>query len=203
MVKDHLSRQWIRRHVRDPFVKKAHKCGYRARSAFKLLEIQEQYQCIKPGMHVLELGCAPGGWTQVIVECLQGRGSVTAIDYVEMCPMAGANILQYDVSSEALLRLLQQQYPPFDLILSDMAPSFSGQKMTDRCKMEALLESALFLAYAILKKGGNFLVKSFHDIEMIKELRRCFDQVNYVKPRASRLSSREIYILAKKFSWES
>lgn len=202
MPKSKSSKRWLREHFQDKYVKQAQKGGYRARSAFKLLEIQQKDHLIKPGMVVVDLGAAPGGWSQVVAELLKGKGSVFALDILPMEPLRGVEFIQGDFREEKVMQgLLQRmQQNKADLVLSDMAPNISGIVISDQARAMYLAELALDFAKLVLKPGGNFLVKVFQGAdfeEFLKNMRACFTKVVTRKPQASRGRSKEIYLLGK------
>jgi 23S rRNA (uridine2552-2'-O)-methyltransferase len=202
MTKSKSSKRWLREHFRDKYVKQAQKGGYRARSAFKLLEIQQKDHLIKPGMVVVDLGAAPGGWSQVVVELLKGKGKVFALDILPMEPIVGVEFIQGDFREEKVIQRLldSMQMQKADLVLSDMAPNISGINVADQARAMYLAEVALDFAKVVLKPGGNFLVKVFQGAdfeEFLKNMRACFTKVVTRKPQASRGRSKEVYLLGK------
>lgn len=204
MAKSKSSKRWLREHFQDKYVRKAQKGGYRARSAFKLLEIQQKDNLIKPSMIVVDLGAAPGGWSQVVVELLKGKGAVFALDILPMEPIAGVFFLQGDFSEEKVTQELLQKMrlQKADLVLSDMAPNISGINVADQARAMYLAELALDFAKEVLKPGGNFLVKVFQGAdfeEFLKNMRKSFAKVITRKPKASRGRSKEIYLLGKDY----
>lgn len=195
----------------DPFVKKAAKEGYRARAAYKLLEIQEKDRILRKGMSVVDLGAAPGSWSQVASHCVGETGCVYALDLLPLVPIVGVSFLQGDFTDETVLDafflLLQDsgEQKKVDAVISDMAPNMSGHKTVDQLAMMLLLELAFDFAQKTLKKGGVFLTKAFHGKgydQFLKSLRPCFDSIVIRKPTASRARSREVYIVAKGFVGE-
>ncbi|MDF1797368.1 MAG: RlmE family RNA methyltransferase [Coxiellaceae bacterium] len=198
------NKNWIKRHVSDPYVKRSQEDGYPSRAAYKLTELDNKYHFIKPGMTVIDLGAAPGGWSKVAKERVGDKGRVVALDLLEMDPSVGVEFLQGDFTeNEVLDQLLQLiDCPHVDLVISDMAPNLSGNKGIDQPRAIHLVELALDLAQQILKPGGTFLFKIFHgeglDV-LVKQLRGHFKLVKYCKPNASRAKSSEIFILATDF----
>jgi 23S rRNA (uridine2552-2'-O)-methyltransferase len=195
------SSQWLRRHLNDPYVQQATKQGFRCRSAFKLQELNQKFQFIQAGMTVLDLGCAPGGWSQVAVACtqsdLQGSlGQVIGIDLLPTDALEGVTFLQGDVREDGALAFLKPY--TFDVILSDMAPSLTGNAGTDRTQMEVLMEMVWQIAVDQLKPGGAMALKAYHGL-LIDQLRPYFDKIRYMKPSSSRSASREIYLVALGF----
>lgn len=196
------SGRWLREHHEDPYVLEARRLGYRSRAAFKLLELQERYQVIPRGGRVVDLGAAPGGWTQVAVAAAGPQGRVVALDLLPMPAVAGAEFLQGDFLDDAvvarLLALLQGARA--DLLLSDMAPNMSGFKTADQLRGELLAESAFAFAAQALAPGGTLVVKVFQGPgfdDMVKQARRLFAEVRVVKPQASRDRSAEHYLLGR------
>ena len=203
------SRKWLERQKKDVYVQKAKQAGYRSRAAFKLIEIQEKHRVINPGMRVLELGSAPGSWTELMVQWVKSKGAVFAVDLLDMAPINGVEFCQCDIETEEFLNWCNQHKADgFDMIVSDMAPNMSGHQMTDQLRSARLVEWVLETADSNLKAGGSVLVKVFHGSEfnqILKELRLAFKQVKVIKPEASRRASGEVYLLAvgKKASGDS
>ena len=201
MKKSHSSKQWLRRHVNDPYVQRSKKEGYRSRSAYKLLEIDERDKLLGPGQVVVDLGSAPGGWSQVAVR-KAGEGRVFAVDLLEMEPIPGVSFVRADFTRPKGLRAVEAALARrrVDVVLSDMAPNMTGIDVTDQARAMALAESALDFARLHLKPGGALLVKVFQGAghgEYIKMLRTAFDKVLVRKPESSRGESAEQYILAR------
>ncbi len=197
------SKAWLQEHVNDEFVKRAQRDGYRARAAYKLLEIDEKDQLIKPGMTVVDLGSAPGSWSQVAVQRLGGQGRVIALDILEMPPVPGVEFIQGDFREEEILRLLEKSLngKQVDLVIADMAPNISGISDVDQARAAYLTELALEFSRDWLKPGGNFLVKVFIGSgfdEIVLAMRESFDKVVTRKPKASRDRSSEVYLLGLK-----
>lgn len=196
------SRAWLRRHLTDPFVKAAKKQGYASRAAFKLLSIQEKDQLFKRGMTVIDLGAAPGGWSQVASQCVGEQGRVIAIDLLPMEVLAPhVTFIQGDFNESAVLDQLMTvlQNKKADVIISDMAPNLSGQRCIDLPRSIHLLELALDCAGKILKPGGVLLFKAFQGEGLeafLRSIKLAFTQVKYRKPNASRSESTEVYVLA-------
>jgi len=199
--KNKTSKQWMREHVNDPFVQMAQKEGYRSRAAYKLLEIDAKDCLFKPGMVVVDLGAAPGGWSQVAAAKVGRGGKVIALDVLAMDPLAGVNFIQGDFREDAVLERLQDmlQGKPVGLVISDMAPNISGVASADQARAMDLAELAMEFALEHLKPEGNFLVKVFQGTgfeSFYKLLRSRFTRVVSRKPKASRDRSSEIYLLA-------
>jgi 23S rRNA (uridine2552-2'-O)-methyltransferase len=194
------SKAWMQEHLNDPYVKLAQKDGYRARAAYKLMEIDDKDKLIRPGMTVVDLGSAPGSWSQVVVQRLKGQGKVIALDILDMSPIGGVTFLQGDFREESVLRLLEQTLNnvKVDLVIADMAPNISGVKDVDQAGAAYLTELALDFSQEWLKPSGNFLVKVFIGAgfeEILQNMRQMFDKVVTRKPKASRDRSSEVYLL--------
>jgi len=194
------SRDWLARQKKDPYVIKARQEGYRSRAAYKLIEIQERFHLVQKGMRVLELGAAPGSWTQLLAQWVGAPGEVFAVDILEMAEIPGVAFCQLDIESDAFTAWCAEiAEPGLDLVISDMAPNMSGNQVTDQLCSARLVELVIETASLYLKTGGNFLAKAFHGSEfnhLMKELRLCFKQVKVIKPDASRKASGEVYLLA-------
>jgi len=201
MARNKTSKAWMHEHVTDLYVQQAKRQGYRSRAAFKLKELARQDRLIRPGMTVVDLGAAPGGWSQVSAELVGPKGRVVAVDILEMAPIPGVEYIQGDFREDATLRALEGALGGrrVDLVVSDMAPNITGIGVTDQARAAYLVELALEFALKWLKPGGNLLVKTFQgaDFQALRErLRRHFSQVLTRKPEASRGRSSEIYLLA-------
>lgn len=194
------SRKWLERQKKDVYVQKAKDAGYRSRAAFKLIEIQEKYKIIGSGMRVLELGSAPGSWTELLAQWVNFKGAVFAVDLLDMAPIDDVRFYQCDIETEEFLDWCNQHKSDgFDVIVSDMAPNMSGHQMTDQLRSGRLVELVIETAESYLKIGGSVLVKVFHGSEfnqILKELRLTYKQVKVIKPEASRRASGEVYLLA-------
>jgi 23S rRNA (uridine2552-2'-O)-methyltransferase len=194
------SKAWMQEHLNDEFVKRAQKEGYRARAAYKLIEIDDKDKLIKPGMTIVDLGSTPGSWSQVAVQRLKGQGKVIALDILDMTGIAGVTFIQGDFREDAVLKQLEAAInnKPVDLVIADMAPNISGVKDVDLAGSAYLTELALDFCVAWLKPNGNFLVKVFIGAgfdDMVKTMRTQFDKVVTRKPKASRDRSSEVYLL--------
>lgn len=192
----------MQEHLNDHYVHLAQKEGYRSRAAYKLLEINDKDKLIQPGMVVVDLGSAPGSWSQVAAQKVGSRGEVFALDILEMAPMAGVTFLQGDFREQSVLRQFETLLAgrPVDLVISDLAPNIAGNAMMDMPRSLYLIELALDFAMHHLKPGGHYLVKAFQGSgypEYLALLKQCFDQVLTRKPKASRDRSNEIYLLGK------
>jgi 23S rRNA (uridine2552-2'-O)-methyltransferase len=202
MKKSHSSKQWLRRHVNDPYVQRSRKEGYRSRSAYKLTEIDDRDKLLRPGQVVVDLGAAPGGWSQVAAKRVGTGGKVLAIDLLEMEPVPGVEFVQGDFTKgsglKAIASLLGDRKA--DLVLSDMAPNMSGISVSDQARSMDLAELARDFALLHLQPEGVFLVKIFQGAgydEYLKSLRAAFLKVMVRKPDASRDESAEQYLLAR------
>jgi 23S rRNA (uridine2552-2'-O)-methyltransferase len=200
------SRRWLERHLNDPYVHRSKAEGFRARSAYKLIEIDDRYHLLKPGMKVIDLGAAPGGWCQVAagrVKSSDENPSVVGIDYLGMDPVPGATVLELDfLDDSAPARLIEALGGPPDIVLSDMAAPTTGHRRTDHIRTMHLCEVAADFATSVLKPGGHFLAKTFQggtEAELLDRLKKNFRSVHHVKPPASRDESVELYLLAKDF----
>lgn len=202
MKRNRTSKDWIRRHLTDPYVRQARNQGYRSRAAFKLLEIARRDKLLQPGMVVVDLGAAPGGWSQAAAAVVGLGGRVIAIDQVEMAPLAGVTFIRGDLREpEALAELASiLAGRSVDLVLSDMAPNLTGVGVVDQARAIALAELALDVAVNCLKPEGAFLVKVFHGggfEAFTARMRQSFRTVHVRKPKASRESSSEVFLLGR------
>jgi len=200
------SKLWLERQLNDPYVARAKREGLRSRAAYKLIEIDDKFHFLKPGARVVDLGAAPGGWSQIAarrVEANEGRGRVVAIDVLELQPIAGVEALHLDFLDErAPERLKERLGGPADVVLSDMAANATGHRKTDHLKIMALAEAAALFAREVLKPGGAFLCKVLQggtEGALLVDLKRDFATVKHVKPAASRADSAELYVLATGF----
>jgi 23S rRNA (uridine2552-2'-O)-methyltransferase len=200
--KNRFNKAWMHEHVNDPYVQEAKAKGYRARAAFKLLEIDARDRLLQPGQVVVELGSAPGSWTQIAAEKLQGRGTIVALDALPMAPVRGVEFIQGDFTEDAVLAALEAVLGGrrVDLVLSDMAPNLSGIGSVDQARSVLLAELALEFAAKWLKPKGVLLVKVFQGEgfdAFRKTLGQRFESVAVRKPKASRDRSSEVYLLAR------
>ncbi len=200
------STRWLQRQLNDPYVTQAKRDGYKSRAAYKLLELDDKYHFLKPGQGVLDLGAAPGGWTQVAVARVQSTDeapSVVGIDLLEMDSIAGATILQLDFNDEdAPARIEAALGGKVDVVLSDMAPNTTGHAPTDHIRIIALVELAYYFACDILKPGGVFVCKVRQggtEQALLAEMKKRFTKVAHAKPAASRKDSAETYVVATGF----
>jgi 23S rRNA (uridine2552-2'-O)-methyltransferase len=201
------SQRWLERQLNDPYVARARRDGYRSRAAFKLIEIDDRHHILKPGQSVVDLGAAPGGWSQVAAErvkSVEGRGEVVAIDISEMETIAGVSIVHLDfmddTAPDRLKALLKTGAA--DVVLSDMAAPTTGHTRTDHLRIMALAEAAAAFAVEVLRPGGAFLCKVFQggtERELLDTLKQSFATVKHIKPPASRQDSSELYVLATGF----
>lgn len=194
------SKAWMQEHVNDEFVKRAQKEGYRARAAYKLMEIDDKDKLIKPGMTVVDLGSAPGSWCQVVKQRLKGQGRIIGLDLLDMHAIPGVEFIQGDFREQVVLSALEEKLnnKPVDLVIADMAPNISGVKDVDQAGAVYLTELALEFSQDWLKPSGNFLVKVFIGSgfdDIVKRMRLEFDKVVTRKPKASRGRSSEVYLL--------
>ena len=202
MAKSKSSRRWLSEHFDDPYVKLAQQKGMRSRSAFKLLELQDKYQLIRPGMVVVDLGAAPGGWCQLAQPLVGEKGRVIGLDILPMEPIHGVLLIEGDFTEDEALHELEDALggQSVDLVLSDMAPNMSGMATIDQAKAMYLAELALEFVRSHLKPGGDFVVKLFQGEDFdtyVREVRSLFEKVQVRKPKASRSRSREVYLLAR------
>jgi 23S rRNA (uridine2552-2'-O)-methyltransferase len=200
--KSKSSRRWLQEHFSDPYVKKAQQEGLRSRASFKLQQLQERDKLFKPGMTVVDLGAAPGGWSEFLIKFVGKKGKVIAMDILAMQPIEGVDFILGDFTEDAQLDILLEHVAgkKVDWVLSDMAPNMSGVDSVDQPRSMALAEMALDFALRVLSETGGFLVKAFQGEgfdAFLLEVRRHFKKVVIRKPDASRGRSREVYILAK------
>jgi 23S rRNA (uridine2552-2'-O)-methyltransferase len=197
------SARWLQRQLNDPYVIAAKKDGYRSRAAYKLLQLDERYGLLKKGLAVVDLGAAPGGWTQVLLNALGPSGQVLAVDINEMDAVAGAQMLVGDVADLATEEAIRGALGGLaDLVLSDMAPPATGHRATDHLRIIALAEAALDLARAVLRPGGGFVAKVWQggaEQGLLATIKRDFAMVRHAKPEASRSGSAEMYVVATGF----
>jgi len=197
------SARWLERQLNDPYVVEAQRRGLRSRAAFKLIELDAKYRLLRKGMRVLDLGAAPGGWSQIAAERVGPQGRVLAVDILEMSPLPGVQVMQQDFMAEDAPEKIRAALDgPADLVLSDMAAPTIGHSRTDHLRIMALAEAAYQFASEVLAPGGTFLCKLFQGgatKELLDLLKRDFEQVRHVKPPASRADSAEIYVVATGF----
>ncbi|AQA19956.1 23S rRNA (uridine(2552)-2'-O)-methyltransferase [Halioglobus japonicus] len=198
------SKAWLKEHRDDPYVQQAQREGYRSRACYKLLELQEKDRLIRPGMTVVDLGSAPGGWSQVAADLVGHNGRVVASDILHMDNLAGVEFIQGDFTEEAVFEEILAAIgdAPVDLVVSDMAPNMSGVTAVDQPRSMYLVELALDMARNVLAPGGSFVAKVFQGEgfdELFRDTRESFDKVLTRKPKASRPRSREVYLVARGF----
>ena len=200
------SKLWLERQLNDPYVAQAKREGYRSRAAYKLLEIDDKHRLLKTGMTVVDLGAAPGGWSQIAarrVGAADGKGKVIAIDLLEMGEIPGVSFAQMDfLDADAPEKMLAMMGGRADVVMSDMAANTTGHRKTDQLRIVGLVEAAALFASEVLNPGGTFLAKVFQsgaDAELLAQLKRDFAAVKHVKPAASRADSAELYVLATGF----
>jgi 23S rRNA (uridine2552-2'-O)-methyltransferase len=204
MKRSKSSKDWLHEHFTDTYVKQAKAEGYRSRAVYKLIAIQEKYKIIKPGMTVLDIGAAPGGWSQLATEWVGDKGKVIAVDLLPITSLARVTIIQGDITDEDIWQQIQQEIAPrgeVDVILSDMAPNISGITVSDQARTIGLIENVIEIADQILLPKGVLLTKIFQGAgfdEILKHLRKTYKKVQIIKPPASRQRSRELYLLAWK-----
>jgi len=205
MARTRGGRHWMQEHVSDEYVQRAQKEGHRARAIYKLMEIDERDRLIKPGHYIVDLGAAPGSWSEYAATKVGKKGKVFALDLLDMAPIEGVEFIQGDFRSdevlEQLLKLVENH--PVDLVMSDMAPNISGMKAVDQPRAMYLAELCLDLAHKVLKPGGDLLIKVFNGEgldEFKKVLREDFSKLIVRKPKASRARSRENYLLARGYN---
>lgn len=204
MSRSKSSNRWLQEHFNDPYVKRAQQQGYRSRAVYKLLELQQRDKLIKPGMTVVDLGAAPGGWSQLARQLVGDKGRVIALDILPMTPLPGVFFIQGDFQNQEIVNQLLQEVGQegVDLVISDMAPNMSGVVSVDQPRMIYLAELTLNVAQQILKPGGCLLLKIFQGSgfdEFLRNLRTKFKPVVIRKPDASRSRSAEVYLLAKNY----
>ncbi|MFQ3250494.1 23S rRNA (uridine(2552)-2'-O)-methyltransferase RlmE [Glaciecola sp.] len=204
MARSKTSKNWLDEHVNDPYVKKAQVDGYRSRASYKLIEINEKDKLFRPGNVVMDLGSAPGGWSQIVVPLIGDSGRVIASDILPMDGIVGVTFIQGDFTEESVYHEILETLDgnKADVVVSDMSPNLSGVNTTDQYSSIYLVELALDMARNVLKPGGSFCAKVFQGVgyeEYVKDVRTSFSKVLVRKPAASRPRSREVYIVAKGF----
>jgi 23S rRNA (uridine2552-2'-O)-methyltransferase len=204
VARSKTSHRWLKEHFDDPYVKMAQRDGYRSRASYKLLEVQEKDRILRPGMTVVDLGAAPGGWSQVASRVLGDKGRLIASDILEMDSIADVTFIQGDFTDDAVFAQILQAIDghPVDLVISDMAPNMSGVRAADQARAMYLCELALDLSARVLRPGGDFLIKIFQGEGFdtyLKQVRERFEKVQMRKPLSSRDRSREQYLLARGF----
>ena len=204
--RSHASTQWLNRQLNDPYVQAAKRDGFRSRAAYKLLEIDEKKKLLKANQRIVDLGAAPGGWSQIAADRVgsaEGRGKVVAIDLLEIEPIPGVDFMQLDFLDDQAPDILKEKLGgQADLVLSDMAANTTGHRKTDHLRIVGLVEAAALFASEVLAPGGAFLAKVFQggtEGDLLAALKRDFAKVEHVKPPASRADSSELYVLATGF----
>jgi 23S rRNA (uridine2552-2'-O)-methyltransferase len=201
------SRTWLERQLKDPYVARAKREGLRSRAAYKLAELDDKYRVLKSGARVVDLGAAPGGWSEIAAQRVGKTGRVIALDILDMKPIPGVDLLQLDFLETAAPDRLKamlggEAAGKVDVVLSDMAANTTGHRQTDHLRIMALAEAAAQFAHEVLKPGGNFLCKVLQggtEANLLTALKRDFESVKHVKPPASRSDSAELYLLARGF----
>lgn len=204
MARSKTSAKWLKEHFSDVYVKRAQQEGFRARSVYKLKEIQERYKFIKPGMTVVDLGAAPGAWSEYVKTLVGAKGKIIALDILSMNPIVDVDFIQGDFSDVEIVKALIEKVGErkVDVVLSDMAPNMSGISSVDQDRSMFLVEMAAAFAMKVLKPEGIFLTKVFHGVgfdALVKLVKSHFKKVNTVKPDASRSRSKEVYLFAQGF----
>lgn len=204
MARSKSSQRWLKEHFDDPYVKQAQKDGYRSRASYKLLDIQEKDRILRNGMTVIDLGAAPGGWSQVVSRVIGEKGRLIASDILPMDTIVDVTFIQGDFTEDAVFEelLAAVNNQPVDLVISDMAPNMTGMRSVDQVKAMFLCELALDFASKVLRPGGDFLIKIFQGEgfdNYLQEVRQAFEKVQMRKPSSSRDRSREQYLLARGF----
>lgn len=204
MKRSKSSQNWLNQHVNDPYVIKAHAEGWRSRAVFKLAEIDQKYDLIKPGQTIVDLGAAPGGWCQYVLDKTQNNVQLYALDCLDMTSFDGVHFIQGDFTEQASLAELEQSLAQqhVDVVMSDMAPNLSGHKSIDQPRAMYLAELAYDFAQHYLTQGGDMLVKVFQGAEfdqLLQLLKQAFQKVKVIKPQASKQQSREVYLMCRGF----
>jgi len=208
MARSKSSKGWLKEHFDDEYVTRAQQAGYRSRAVYKLLEIQKKDRLLKSGMTVVDLGAAPGGWSQAAAEIVGEKGRVIALDILPMSSLAGVEVIEGDFREDSVLEQLLKSLGdrPVDLVMSDMAPNMSGMKDMDQPRAMHLTELALDLANQVLRKDGDIVVKVFQGEgfdEYLRDLKKAFNKVLTRKPDASRARSREVYLVGRGFKGQT
>ncbi|MBT5430742.1 MAG: RlmE family RNA methyltransferase [Rhodospirillaceae bacterium] len=202
------STKWLQRQLNDPYVAAARKAGLRSRAAFKLEELDDKFKFLSPNMNVIELGAAPGGWTQVLIKKLrsnkpQSKSRILAIDLIEMAPIPGAKVLKLDFTSDEAPNIISREFNgKVNAVLSDMAPKITGHTNTDHIRTINLVEAAFDFTIKMLKPGGCFVSKVFQggtEETLLSEMKKLFGEVKHAKPPSSRKESAELYVIAKNY----
>ncbi|MCD6383021.1 MAG: RlmE family RNA methyltransferase [Thermoplasmata archaeon] len=197
-----MGKRWVKEKKKEYYYRKAKELGYRSRAYFKLLQINNRYRVIRRGMRVLDLGAAPGGWSQAALKLVGEEGTVVGVDLKRIEPLEGAVFIKGDVRDERTIKRVKEVCEEFDVIISDMSPNISGIYIMDQARSAELAETALQVARDLLRRGGSMVVKIFEGMdtkEVLKKYREEFRSVRLTSPKASRTSSSEIYIVARGF----
>ena len=202
------STRWLQRQLNDPYVAAAQKDGYRSRAAYKLIELNDRFNFLRPGTKVVDLGAAPGGWTQVVLETLSDPATnqsseIVALDILNMDPLPGVDMMIHDFMADDAPKMLKSKLPDgADLVLSDMAPALTGHSPTDHLRIMTVVEAAYLFACEVLTQDGCFVAKVFQggtEQDLLAEMKKRFRSVKHAKPPASRTESSEIYVVAQGF----
>ena len=202
------STSWLQRQLNDPYVAAAQKDGYRSRAAYKLIELNDRFNFLRPGTKVVDLGAAPGGWTQVVLETLSDPATnqsseIVALDILNMDPLPGVDMMIHDFMADDAPKMLKSKLPDgADLVLSDMAPALTGHSPTDHLRIMTVVEAAYLFACEVLTQDGCFVAKVFQggtEQDLLAEMKKRFHSVKHAKPPASRTESSEIYVVAQGF----
>ena len=202
------STSWLQRQLNDPYVAAAQKDGYRSRAAYKLIELNDRFNFLRPGTKVVDLGAAPGGWTQVVLETLSDPATnqsseIVALDILDMDPLPGVDMMIHDFMADDAPKMLKSKLPDgADLVLSDMAPALTGHSPTDHLRIMTVVEAAYLFACEVLTQDGCFVAKVFQggtEQDLLAEMKKRFRSVKHAKPPASRAESSEIYVVAQGF----
>ncbi len=202
MARSKSSSAWMQRHLSDPYVKQAQKDGYRSRAAYKMKEIQEKYKLIKPGMTVIDLGAAPGSWSELLISWVGKKGKVYALDLLPIAPILGVECIQGDIQDPAVMADLKERMAGAlaDVVLSDIAPNISGNASVDASRSAYLWDMCFEAVQEIAKEGSAFCIKVFHSAgfeAFLKKIRQQYETVQIYKPKASRSQSSEVYLVAR------
>ncbi len=205
--RDKSSNKWLARQLNDPYVAESKRLGYRSRAAFKLIQLDEKYKFLGKGKRIVDLGCAPGGWTQVAVQRNKGAGIVVGIDLLETLPVAGATLIQQDFTEEGAAEKLKEILNgKADIVMSDMAANTTGHQQTDHLRTIGLVEIAYEFAKEVLAENGIFIAKVFKggtEAQLLADIKKHFRKVSHCKPDASRAGSPEEYLVAEGFRGET
>ena len=196
------SNRWMMRHINDPYVSLANEKNYRSRAAFKILEINNKFNIFKNALTILDLGAAPGSWSQIAMEVTKSKATIIAVDLLDIDPLPGVNIITGNIYDDEVLEKIRSYSNKYDVIMSDIAPNTTGHASTDHLRILDIAENVFELAKEVLSPGGNFIIKIFEggfSQELIKEIRKQFKTIKRVKPESSRKESPEIYLVAQHY----